>query len=33
VREEAAGLGALGFLEKTQEPSRLLDGIRRALRM
>lgn len=31
VRDEARSLGALGFLEKTQEPSRLLAGIRRAL--
>ncbi len=31
VREEALRLGALGFLEKTQEPGRLLRGIRRAL--
>ncbi|MBK8476117.1 MAG: response regulator transcription factor [Opitutaceae bacterium] len=31
VRQQAFGLGALGFLEKTQEPNRILDGIRRAL--
>ncbi len=31
LRERAARLGALGFLEKTQEPSRILEGIRRAL--
>jgi DNA-binding NarL/FixJ family response regulator len=31
VREEAHNVGALGFLEKTQEPRRILDGIRRAL--
>ena len=31
LREEAASLGARGFLEKTQEPRRILDGIRRAL--
>lgn len=31
LREEAVSIGALGFLEKTQEPGRILDGIRRAL--
>lgn len=31
IREEAGSIGALGFLEKTQEPGRILDGIRRAL--
>lgn len=31
VRQQAFSLGALGFLEKTQEPNRLLEGIRRAL--
>lgn len=31
VRQQAFRLGALGFLEKTQEPNRLLEGIRRAL--
>ena len=31
VRQQALGLGALGFLEKTQEPNRILEGIRRAL--
>lgn len=31
VRDEAYNVGALGFLEKTQEPGRILDGIRRAL--
>ncbi len=31
LREEAVSIGARGFLEKTQEPGRILDGIRRAL--
>ncbi len=31
LRERATRLGALGFLEKTQEPARILDGIRHAL--
>lgn len=33
VREQAHRIGALGFLDKTQEPNRLLEGIRRALNL
>lgn len=31
VREQVESAGSCGFLDKTQEPGRLLDGIRRAL--
>lgn len=31
LREEASDLGARGFIEKTQAPQHILDGIRRAL--
>lgn len=31
VREQAQRLGSFGVLDKTQEPNRLLEGIRRAL--
>ncbi len=31
IREEACNAGAVGFLDKAQEPERIMDGVRHAL--